>query len=83
LYIALANLTAPIFQVRYQFKLVTTALLSIMFLPNRTYTCQQWICLILLSIGVAIVVIGEQHNNNQKSSSSLLTTTNNPNPNVF
>lgn len=65
LYIALENLTAPIFQVTYQMKLVTTALLSVVLL-QRTYTFRQWICLVVLSIGVAIVVLGEQQHNQQK-----------------
>ena len=65
LYVALSNLTAPIFQVTYQAKLVTTAIVSV-FLLRRSYSVQQWICLVLLSLGVAIVVLGEQ----QKSSSA-------------
>jgi solute carrier family 35 (UDP-sugar transporter), member A1/2/3 len=59
LYVALSNLTAPIFQVTYQAKLVTTALVSV-FLLQRSYSVQQWICLFVLSIGVAIVVLGEK-----------------------
>ena len=58
LYVALSNLTAPVFQVTYQAKLVTTAIVSVIML-NRKYTLQQWICLVSLSIGVAIVVLGE------------------------
>jgi UDP-sugar transporter A1/2/3 len=58
LYVALSNLTAPIFQVTYQAKLVTTAIVSV-FMLNRKYSFQQWICLVGLSIGVAIVVLGE------------------------
>jgi UDP-sugar transporter A1/2/3 len=58
LYVALSNLTAPIFQVTYQAKLVTTAIVSVMML-NRKYSPQQWICLVILSLGVAIVVLGE------------------------
>ena len=58
LYVALSNLTAPLFQVTYQGKLVTTAIVSVIML-KRTYSLQQWICLIVLSIGVAIVVLGE------------------------
>lgn len=60
LYIALSNLSAPLFQVTYQAKLVTTALVSVVML-KRTYTTQQWICLVVLSMGVAIVVLGEEH----------------------
>lgn len=59
LYTALSNLTAPVFQVTYQAKLVTTAIVSVLML-NRTYNFQQWVCLVLLSLGVAIVVLGEQ-----------------------
>lgn len=58
LYVALSNLTAPIFQVTYQAKLVTTALVSVVML-QRSYSIQQWVCLFLLSLGVAIVVLGE------------------------
>jgi UDP-galactose transporter len=56
LYIALSNLSAPLFQVTYQAKLVTTALVSVVML-QRSYSTQQWICLVVLSMGVAIVVL--------------------------
>jgi len=56
LYTALSNLTAPIFQVTYQGKLVTTALVSVVML-QRSYSPQQWICLVGLSLGVATVVL--------------------------
>ena len=69
LYVALSNLTAPIFQVTYQAKLVTTAIVSV-FLLRRSYSVQQWVCLVLLSLGVAIVVLGEQSKSTSASSSS-------------
>ena len=59
LYVALSNLTAPIFQVTYQAKLVTTAIISVIML-QRSYQLRQWICLVGISIGVAIVVLGER-----------------------
>lgn len=59
LYVALANLTAPLFQVTYQSKLVTTAVVSVIML-NRKYTMQQWICLVTLSLGVAVVVLDQK-----------------------
>lgn len=59
LYVALSNLTAPIFQVTYQCKLVTTAIASV-FMLQRSYNVQQWICLVGISFGVAIVVLGER-----------------------
>ena len=57
--IALKNLSAPVFQVTYQSKLVTTAIISVLLL-NRQYQKIQWICLTLLGFGVAIVVLGEK-----------------------
>jgi len=66
LYVALSNLTAPIFQVTYQGKLVTTAIVSVIML-NRKYSFHQWICLIVLSIGVAVVVLGESGNDNKST----------------
>lgn len=59
LYTALSNLSAPLFQVTYQGKLVTTALVSVLML-QRKYSFKQWICLVVLSLGVAIVVLGEK-----------------------
>jgi UDP-sugar transporter A1/2/3 len=59
IYVALSNLTAPIFQVTYQGKLVTTALVSVVML-QRSYSVQQWICLCILSLGVGVAVLGEK-----------------------
>lgn len=67
LYIALSNLSAPLFQVTYQAKLVTTALVSVVML-KRTYTTQQWICLVVLSVGVAIVVLDKQETKQEEKS---------------
>lgn len=58
LYVALSNLSAPLFQVTYQGKLLTTALVSVVLL-NRRYNMKQWICLTTLGFGVAAVVLGE------------------------
>mmetsp|Transcript_3180 Transcript_3180/g.7042 ORF Transcript_3180/g.7042 Transcript_3180/m.7042 type:complete len:402 (+) Transcript_3180:2-1207(+) len=57
LYIAISNLTAPMFQVTYQCKLLTTAIVSVVML-QRQYSMKQWTCLSLLGLGVAIVVLG-------------------------
>jgi len=59
LYVALSNLSAPLFQVTYQSKLLTTALVSVVML-QRSYKFKQWVCLCLLGLGVAIVVLGEK-----------------------
>jgi len=69
LYVALSNLTAPIFQVTYQAKLVTTALVSVVML-QRSYSTQQWICLVVLSLGVAIVVLDTGSSAPQKTANA-------------
>lgn len=58
LYVALSNLSAPMFQVTYQTKLLTTAVVSVVLL-NRRYTPKQWIALTTLGIGVAVVILSE------------------------
>ncbi|KAG7366206.1 UDP-galactose transporter [Nitzschia inconspicua] len=70
LYTALSNLTAPVFQVTYQGKLVTTAIVSVIML-NRKYSFQQWICLVVLSVGVAVVVLGESGGSSSSSAESV------------
>lgn len=57
LYVALSNLSAPLFQVTYQSKLLTTAVVSVIMLQRR-YSVKQWICLGTLGLGVAVVVLG-------------------------
>eukprot|EP00527_Entomoneis_sp_CCMP2396_P009341 CAMPEP_0198138886 /NCGR_PEP_ID=MMETSP1443-20131203/2271_1 /TAXON_ID=186043 /ORGANISM="Entomoneis sp., Strain CCMP2396" /LENGTH=391 /DNA_ID=CAMNT_0043800843 /DNA_START=191 /DNA_END=1366 /DNA_ORIENTATION=- len=59
LYVALSNLTAPMFQVTYQSKLVTTAICSVILL-QRSYNARQWLSLVGISLGVAFVVLGER-----------------------
>lgn len=65
LYVAISNLTAPMFQVTYQCKLLTTAIVSVAML-QRKYSLKQWICLTALGIGVAIVVLGAQDKGDDK-----------------
>lgn len=68
LYVALTNLTAPLFQVTYQAKLVTTACVSVIML-NRKYSVQQWVCLVTLSAGVAVVVLDSKGDDKKDSES--------------
>lgn len=70
LYVALSNLSAPIFQVTYQSKLLTTAIVSVIML-NRKYNLRQWVCLTFLGLGVAIVVLGESQNDNSSLVSKI------------
>lgn len=53
-YVGISNLDAATFHVMYQFKIFVTAIFSVMLL-RRTITGRQWLSLILLMVGVAIV----------------------------
>jgi len=70
LYVALRNLSAPIFQVCYQTKLVTTALLSVMMIEGRVYSRIQWTALVALSFGVAIAVMTGDGGSSESNSNS-------------
>lgn len=54
LYVALSNLEATTFQVGYQSKVVTTAILSVAMLPNRSLTKLQWFAIVMLMIGIVM-----------------------------
>ena len=69
LYVALGNLAAPLFQVTYQGKLVTTAIVSVIMLGRR-YNPKQWVCLVALSVGVAVVVLGEKKDGEDKGNTT-------------
>jgi UDP-galactose transporter len=53
-YAAISNLDAVTFQVTYQLKILTTVLFSILLL-GRSISLKQWLSLILLTSGVALV----------------------------
>ena len=55
-YIAISNLDSVTFQVTYQFKILPTALFSVILL-NRSLAPRQWLSLALLMIGVVVVQI--------------------------
>lgn len=55
-YTAISNLDAVTFQVTYQLKILTTVLFSILLL-GRSITLRQWLALVLLTLGVALVQV--------------------------
>ena len=54
-YFSVSHLNAATFQVSYQLKILTTAMLSVLLLPNRRYSRVQWFALLLLFVGIALV----------------------------
>ncbi|XP_056585502.1 UDP-galactose translocator [Triplophysa dalaica] len=72
-YVAISNLPAATFQVTYQLKILTTALFSVLML-RKSLSKIQWISLVLLFAGVAIVQV-DQESGKQKE------TLNSPNQN--
>jgi len=55
-YVAISNLDAVTFQVTYQLKILTTVLFSILLL-GTSISSRQWLALVLLTFGVALVQV--------------------------
>jgi len=71
-YLGLSYLQAAIFQVTYQLKILSTAILSVVIL-GKSLKGQQWAALVVLTIGVVVVQLSEMSQSQGKTGSSNLT----------
>ena len=58
-YAAMGELSAPVFQVLYQMKIITTAIFSVLL--GRHITGMQWGAVIALTLGVAMVQVSQRN----------------------
>ncbi|CAM5173832.1 unnamed protein product [Eretmochelys imbricata] len=65
-YVAISNLPAATFQVTYQLKILTTAIFSVLML-RKSLSRLQWLSLLLLFSGVAIVQVEQGQAGGQSS----------------
>eukprot|EP00929_Paragymnodinium_shiwhaense_P057103 TRINITY_DN28574_c0_g1_i1.p1 TRINITY_DN28574_c0_g1~~TRINITY_DN28574_c0_g1_i1.p1 ORF type:complete len:375 (-),score=33.88 TRINITY_DN28574_c0_g1_i1:65-1189(-) len=54
LFIALSNLSVAVYQVTYQLKILSTAVLSVLVL-GKSLTPTKWVALVMLVVGVALI----------------------------
>lgn len=57
-YYSMSCLSAPVFQVLYQMKIITTAVFSVLILSKRI-SSTQWISVVALALGVALVQLSQ------------------------
>lgn len=68
-YYSISLVPVPLFQITQQTKLVTTAILSVVFL-KRSYNCVQWCSFLSLCIGAAICVLSMSSTDDSASADS-------------
>jgi solute carrier family 35 (UDP-sugar transporter), member A1/2/3 len=66
-YVGISNLDAATFHVVYQIKIIVTAIFSVMML-RKTLTPRQWLSLLLLMVGVALVSMPHEERSSLASS---------------
>ena len=70
-YFSMSLLSAPVFQVLYQMKIITTALFSVVILQKRI-GAYQWLSVIALAGGVALVQLSQLTEHGDSKSNSLI-----------
>lgn len=66
-YVAISNLDAATFHVVYQFKIIVTAVFSVAML-RKSLTPRQWLALLMLMVGVALVSLPREERHSLSSS---------------
>eukprot|EP01038_Epipyxis_sp_PR26KG_P005281 gene5281-7341_t len=69
-YYSMSVLSAPVFQVLYQMKIITTAMFSVIILSKRLNS-SQWVSIVSLSCGVALVQLSQVSDNVEDKSNSI------------
>jgi len=69
-YYSMSCLSAPIFQVLYQMKIITTAIFSVVILA-KSLSNYQWISILTLTIGVALVQLSQSQLTSDGKSNSI------------
>jgi len=73
-YYSMSCLSAPVFQVLYQMKIITTAVFSVLIL-SKSISYYQWLSIFALSLGVALVQLSQfqqSKEGGEEQSNSLL-----------
>lgn len=69
-YFSMSCLSAPVFQVLYQMKIITTALFSVLLLAKRI-SGLQWMSILALAVGVAMVQLSQQSTSEADKANSI------------
>lgn len=69
-YFSMSCLSAAVFQVLYQMKIITTAMFSVLLLAKRLQS-HQWISILALAVGVALVQLSQLSSSGQEKSNSV------------
>jgi UDP-sugar transporter A1/2/3 len=69
-FVAISNMDSATYQVLYQLKIFTTAIMSVLLL-NKKLTLQHWFALVMLFVGVVMVQLSSSPSTSAAATSSL------------